>query len=206
MFKPRYNNYTNQLRRILNDQTIFNSTIHQTRIYITIIGLNIKDNESNLFGIQKTIDKNKLLNIEQYLLSENYKKNEELIKKSQYENKIRIQQNTNDNEYYKISTLNTSVFNNIVFSELNYQTIEPSQFPNVVKYTKYNSTIYTKNNISISFNLYNFNNQNNDKQNYNVEIIIKKYENLLFSEKTIFELNKVIFILNNEEQKYWFNY
>lgn len=202
MFKPRYNNYTNQLRRILNDQTIFNSTIHQTRIYITIIGLNIKDNESNLFGIQKTIDKNKLLNIEQYLLSENYKKNEELIKKSQYENKIRIQQNTNDNEYYKISTLNTSVFNNIVFSELNYQTIEPSQFPNVVKYTKYNSTIYTKNNISISFNLYNFNNQNNDKQNYNVEIVIKKYENLLFSEKTIFELNKVISILNNEEQNY----
>ena len=202
MFKPRYNNYTNQLRRILNDQTIFNSTIHQTRIYITIIGLNIKDNESNLFGIQKTIDKNKMLNIEQYLLSENYKKNEELIKKSQYENKIRIQQNTNDNEYYKISTLNTSVFNNIVFSELNYQTIEPSQFPNVVKYTKYNSTIYTKNNISISFNLYNFNNQNNDKQNYNVEIVIKKYENLLFSEKTIFELNKVISILNNEEQNY----
>lgn len=202
MFKPRYNNYTNQLRRILNDQTIFNSTIHQTRIYITIVGLNIKDNESNLFGIQKTIDKNKLLNIEQYLLSENYKKNEELIKKSQYENKIRIQQNTNDNEYYKISTLNTSVFNNIVFSELNYQTIEPSQFPNVVKYTKYNSTIYTKNNISISFNLYNFNNQNNDKQNYNVEIVIKKYENLLFSEKTIFELNKVISILNNEEQNY----
>lgn len=202
MFKPRYNNYTNQLRRILNDQTIFNSTIHQTRIYITIIGLNIKDNESNLFGLQKTIDKNKLLNIEQYLLSENYKKNEEIIKKSQYENKIRIQQNTNDNEYYKISTLNTSVFNNIVLSELNYQTIEPSQFPNVVKYTKYNSTIYTKNNISISFNLYNFNNQNNDKQNYNVEIVIKKYENLLFSEKTIFELNKVISILNNEEQKY----
>ena len=202
MFKPRYNNYTNQLRRILNEQTIFNSTIHQTRIYITIVGLNIKDNESNLFGIQKTIDKNKLLNIEQYLLSENYKKNEELIKKSQYENKIRIQQNTNDNEYYKISTLNTSVFNNIVFSELNYQTIEPSQFPNVVKYTKYNSTIYTKNNISISFNLYNFNNQNNDKQNYNVEIVIKKYENLLFSEKTIFELNKVISILNNEEQNY----
>ena len=202
MFKPRYNNYTNQIRRILNDQTIFNSTIHQTRIYITIVGLNIKDNESNLFGIQKTIDKNKLLNIEQYLLSENYKKNEEIIKKSQYENKIRIQQNTNDNEYYKISTLNTSVFNNIVFSEVNYQTIEPSQFPNVVKYTKYNSTIYTKNNISISFNLYNFNNQNNDKQNYNVEIIIKKYENLLFSEKTIFELNKVISILNNEEQKY----
>ena len=202
MFKPRYNNYTNQLRRILNDQTIFNSTIHQTRIYITIIGLNIKDNESNLFGLQKTIDKNKLLNIEQYLLSENYKKNEEIIKKSQYGNKIRIQQNTNDNEYYKISTLNTSVFNNIVFSELNYQTIEPSQFPNVVKYTKYNSTIYTKNNISISFNLYNFNNQNNDKQNYNVEIVIKKYENLLFSEKTIFELNKVISILNNEEQNY----
>lgn len=202
MFKPRYNNYTNQIRRILNDQTIFNSTIHQTRIYITIDGLNIKDNESNLFGIQKTIDKNKMLNIEQYLLSENYKKNEEIIKKSQYENKIRIQQNTNDNEYYKISTLNTSVFNNIVFSELNYQTIEPSQFPNVVKYTKYNSTIYTKNNISISFNLYNFNNQNNDKQNYNVEIIIKKYENLLFSEKTIFELNKVISILNNEEQNY----
>ena len=202
MFKPRYNNYTNQLRRILNDQTIFNSTIHQTRIYITIIGLNIKDNESNLFGLQKTIDKNKMLNIEQYLLSENYKKKEEIIKKSQYENKIRIQQNTNDNEYYKISTLNTSVLNNIVFSELNYQTIEPSQFPNVVKYTKYDSTIYTKNNISISFNLYNFNNQNNDKQNYNVEILIKKYENLLFSEKTIFELNKVISILNNEEQKY----
>lgn len=199
MFKPRYNNYTNQLRRILNDQTNFNSTIHQTRIYITIIGLNIKDNESNLFGLQKTIDKNKMLNIEQYLLSENYKKNEEIIKKSQYENKIRIQQNTNDNEYYKISTLNVSVFNNIVFSELNYQNIEPSQFPNVVKYTKYNSTIYTKNNISISFNLYNFNNQNNDKQNYNVEIVIKKYENLLFSEKTIFELNKVISILNNEE-------
>ena len=69
MFKPRYNNYTNQLRRILNDQTIFNSTIHQTRIYITIVGLNIKDNESNLFGLQKTIDKNKLLNIEQYLIS-----------------------------------------------------------------------------------------------------------------------------------------
>ena len=202
MFKPRYNNYTNQLRRILNDQTIFNSTIHQTRIYITIIGLNIKDNESNLFGLQKTIDNNKLLIIEQYLLSENYKKKEEIIKKSQYENKIRIQQNTNDNEYYKISTLNTSVFNNIVFSELNYQTIEPSQFPNVVKYTKYNSIIYTKNNISISFNLYNFNNQNNDKQNYNVEIVIKKYENLLFSEKIIFELNKVISILNNEEQNY----
>lgn len=202
MFKPRYNNYTNQLRRILNDQTIFNSTIHQTRIYITIVGLNIKDNESNLFGLRKTIDRNKMLNIEQYLLSENYKKKEEIIKKSQYENKIRIQQNTNDNEYYKISTLNTSVFNNIVLSELNYQTIEPSQFPNVIKYTKYNSTIYTKNNISISFNLYNFNNQNNDKQNYNVEIVIKKYENLLFSEKTIFELNKVIFILNNEEQKY----
>ena len=202
MFKPRYNNYTNQLRRILNDQTIFNSTIHQTRIYITIVGLNIKDNESNLFGLRKTIDRNKMLNIEQYLLSENYKKNEEIIKKSQYENKIRIQQNTNDNEYYKISTLNTSVFNNIVLSELNYQTIEPSQFPNVVKYTKYNSIIYTKNNIGISFNLYNFNNQNNDKQNYNVEIVIKKYENLLFSEKTIFELNKVIFILNNEEQKY----
>lgn len=202
MFKPRYNNYTNQLRRILNDQTIFNSTIHQTRIYITIVGLNIKDNESNLFGLRKTIDRNKMLNIEQYLLSENYKKNEEIIKKSQYENKIRIQQNTNDNEYYKISTLNTSVFNNIVLSELNYQTIEPSQFPNVVKYTKYNSIIYTKNNIGISFNIYNFNNQNNDKQNYNVEIVIKKYENLLFSEKTIFELNKVIFILNNEEQKY----
>ena len=199
MFKPRYNNYTNQLRRILNDQTIFNSTIHQTRIYITIVGLNIKDNESNLFGLRKTIDRNKMLNIEQYLLSENYKKNEEIIKKSQYENKIRIQQNTNDNEYYKISTLNTSVFNNIVLSELNYQTIEPSQFPNVVKYTKYNSIIYTKNNIGISFNLYNFNNQNNDKQNYNVEIVIKKYENLLFSEKTIFELNKVISILNNEE-------
>lgn len=202
MFKPRYNNYTNQLRRILNDQTIFNSTIHQTRIYITIVGLNIKDNESNLFGLRKTIDRNKMLNIEQYLLSENYKKKEEIIKKSQYENKIRIQQNTNDNEYYKISTLNTSVFNNIVLSELNYQTIEPSQFPNVIKYTKYNSIIYTKNNIGISFNLYNFNNQNNDKQNYNVEIVIKKYENLLFSEKTIFELNKVIFILNNEEQKY----
>lgn len=202
MFKPRYNNYTNQLRRILNDQTIFNSTIHQTRIYITIVGLNIKDNESNLFGLRKTIDRNKMLNIEQYLLSENYKKKEEIIKKSQYENKIRIQQNTNDNEYYKISTLNTSVFNNIVLSELNYQTIEPSQFPNVIKYTKYNSIIYTKNNIGISFNLYNFNNQNNDKQNYNVEIAIKKYENLLFSEKTIFELNKVIFILNNEEQKY----
>ena len=81
MFKPRYNNYTNQLRRILNEQTIFNSTIHQTRIYITIIGLNIKYNENNLFGIQKTIDKNKLLNIEQYLLSKNYKKNEEIIKK-----------------------------------------------------------------------------------------------------------------------------
>lgn len=202
MFKPRYNNYTNQLRRILNDQTIFNSTIHQTRIYITIVGLNIKDNESNLFGLRKTIDRNKMLNIEQYLLSENYKKKEEIIKKSQYENKIRIQQNTNDNEYYKISTLNTSVFNNIVLSELNYQTIEPSQFPNVIKYTKYNSIIYTKNNIGISFNLYNFNNQNNDKQNYNVEIVIKKYENLLFSEKTIFELNKVISILNNEEQKY----
>lgn len=199
MFKPRYNNYTNQLRRILNDQTIFNSTIHQTRIYITIVGLNIKDNESNLFGLRKTIDRNKMLNIEQYLLSENYKKKEEIIKKSQYENKIRIQQNTNDNEYYKISTLNTSVFNNIVLSELNYQTIEPSQFPNVVKYTKYNSIIYTKNNIGISFNIYNFNNQNNDKQNYNVEIVIKKYENLLFSEKTIFELNKVISILNNEE-------
>ena len=202
MFKPRYNNYTNQLRRILNDQTIFNSTIHQTRIYITIIGLNIKDNESNLFGLQKTIDRNKMLNIEQYLLSENYKKNEEIIKKSQYENKIRIQQNTNDNEYYKISTLNVNISNNIVFSELNYQNIEPSQFPNVVKYTKYNSNIYTKNNISISFNLYNFNNQNNDKQTYNVEIVIKKYENLLFSEKTIFELNKVISILNNEEQNY----
>ena len=162
MFKPRYNNHINQLRRILNDQTVFNSTIRQTRIYITIIGLNIKDDESNLFGLQKLIDKNKMLSIEQYLLSENYKKKEEIIKKSQYENKIRIQQNDNDNEYYRTSTLNIDILNNIVISELNYQTIEPSQFPNVVKYTRYNSIIYTKNNISISFNLFNFNNQNND--------------------------------------------
>ena len=198
MFKPKHNNYTNQLRRILNDQTVFNSTIHQTRIYITIIGLNIKDDEHNLFALQKTIDNNKLLTIEQYLLSENYKKKEETIKKSQYENKIRIQQNNSDNEYYRTSTLNVNILNNIVFSELNYQTIEPSQFPNVVKYTKYNSIIYTKNNISISFNLFNFNNHNNDKQTYNVEIIIKKYENLFFSEKTIFELNKISSLLNNE--------
>ena len=198
MFKPKHNNYTNQLRRILNDQTVFNSTIHQTRIYITIVGLNIKDDEHNLFALQKTIDNNKLLTIEQCLLSENYKKKEETIKKSQYENKIRIQQNNSDNEYYRTSTINVNILNNIVFSELNYQTIEPSQFPNVVKYTKYNSIIYTKNNISISFNLFNFNNHNNDKQTYNVEIIIKKYENLLFSEKTIFELNKIISLLNNE--------
>lgn len=198
MFKPKHNNCINQLRRILNYQTVFNSTIHQTRIYITIIGLNIKDDEHNLFGLQKTIDNNKLLTIEQYLLSENYKKKEETIKKSQYENKIRIQQNNSDNEYYRTSTLNVNVLNNIVFSELNYQTIEPSQFPNVVKYTKYNSIIYTKNNISISFNLFNFNNHNNDKQTYNVEIIIKKYENLFFSEKTIFELNKIISLLNSE--------
>lgn len=197
MFKPRYNNHINQLRRILNDQTVFNSTIHQTRIYITIIGLNIKDDESNLFGQQKLIDKNKMLSIEQYLLSENYKKKEEIIKKSQYENKIRIQQNDNDNEYYRTSTLNIDILNNIVISELNYQTIEPSQFPNVVKYTRYNSIIYTKNNISISFNLFNFNNQNNDKQTYNVEIVIKKYENLLFSEKTIFELNKIVSLITN---------
>lgn len=198
MFKPKHNNYINQLRRILNDQTVFNSTIHQTRIYITIIGLNIKDDEDNLFGLQKTIDNNKLLTIEQYLLYENYKKKEETIKKSQYENKIRIQQNNSDNEYYRTSTLNVNVLNNIVFSELNYQTIEPSQFLNVVKYTKYSSIIYTKNNISISFNLFNFNNHNNDKQTYNVEIIIKKYENLFFSEKTIFELNKIISLVNNE--------
>ncbi len=197
MFKPRYNNHINQLRRILNDQTVFNSTIRQTRIYITIIGLNIKDDESNLFGLQKLIDKNKMLSVEQYLLSENYKKKEEIIKKSQYENKIRIQQNNNDNEYYRTSILNIDVLNNIVISELNYQTIEPSQFPNVVKYTRYNSIIYTKNNISISFNLFNFNNQNNDKQTYNVEIVIKKYENLLFSEKTIFELNKIVSLITN---------
>lgn len=197
MFKPRYNNHINQLRRILNDQTVFNLTIRQTRIYITIIGLNIKDDESNLFGLQKLIDKNKMLSVEQYLLSENYKKKEEIIKKSQYENKIRIQQNNNDNEYYRTSILNIDVLNNIVISELNYQTIEPSQFPNVVKYTRYNSIIYTKNNISISFNLFNFNNQNNDKQTYNVEIVIKKYENLLFSEKTIFELNKIVSLITN---------
>lgn len=202
MFNSKYNNwnhssYINQLKKYLNDQSIFNQSINQSRIYITFLCLNIKDQDNNTFGLQKIINVDKFNIIKEFLLSNGYKLCNETIKKSQYENKLRIQINNNDNEYYRTSTLNVDVFNNIIFSELYYQTIEPSQFPNIVKYSKYNSVIFKKNNISISFNLFNFNNQEHNNNSYNIEIVIKKYTSLYFNEKTILELNKIISLINN---------
>lgn len=202
MFNSKYNNwnhssYINQLKKYLNDQSIFNQSINQSRIYITFLCLNIKDQDNNNFGLQKIINVDKFNIIKEFLLSNGYKLCNETIKKSQYENKLRIQINNNDNEYYRTSTLNVDVFNNIIFSELYYQTIEPSQFPNIVKYSKYNSVIFKKNNISISFNLFNFNNQEYGNNSYNIEIVIKKYTSLYFNEKTILELNKIISLINN---------
>lgn len=202
MFNLKYNNwnhssYINQLKKYLNDQSIFNQSINQSRIYITFLCLNIKDQDNNTFGLQKIINVDKFNIIKEFLLSNGYKLCNETIKKSQYENKLRIQINNNDNEYYRTSTLNVDVFNNILFSELYYQTIEPSQFPNIVKYSKYNSVIFKKNNISISFNLFNFNNQEHSNNSYNIEIVIKKYTSLYFNEKTILELNKIISLINN---------
>lgn len=202
MFNSKYNNwnhssYINQLKKYLNDQSIFNQSINQSRIYITFLCLNIKDQDNNTFGLQKIINVDKFNIIKEFLLSNGYKLCNETIKKSQYENKLRIQINNNDNEYYRTSTLNVDVFNNILFSELYYQTIEPSQFPNIVKYSKYNSVIFKKNNISISFNLFNFNNQEHNNNSYNIEIVIKKYTSLYFNEKTILELNKIISLINN---------
>lgn len=202
MFNSKYNNwnhssYINQLKKYLNDQSIFNQSINQSRIYITFLCLNIKDQDNNTFGLQKIINVDKFNIIKEFLLSNGYKLCNETIKKSQYENKLRIQINNNDNEYYRTSTLSVDVFNNIIFSELYYQTIEPSQFPNIVKYSKYNSVIFKKNNISISFNLFNFNNQEHNNNSYNIEIVIKKYTSLYFNEKTILELNKIISLINN---------
>lgn len=202
MFNSKYNNcnhssYINQLKKYLNDQSIFNQSINQSRIYITFLCLNIKDQNNNTFGLQKIINVDKFNIIKEFLLSNGYKLCNETIKKSQYENKLRIQINNNDNEYYRTSTLRVDVFNNIIFSELYYQTIEPSQFPNIVKYSKYNSVIFKKNNISISFNLFNFNNQEHNNNSYNIEIVIKKYTSLYFNEKTILELNKIISLINN---------
>ena len=202
MFNSKYNNwnhssYINQLKKYLNDQSIFNQSINQSRIYITFLCLNIKDQDNNTFGLQKIINIDKFNIIKEFLLSNGYKLCNETIKKSQYENKLRIQINNNDNEYYRTSTLRVDVFNNIIFSELYYQTIEPSQFPNIVKYSKYNSVIFKKNNISISFNLFNFNNQEHNNNSYNIEIVIKKYTSLYFNEKTILELNKIISLINN---------
>lgn len=202
MFNSKYNNwnhssYINQLKKYLNDQSIFNQSINQSRIYITFLCLNIKDQDNNTFGLQKIINVDKFNIIKEFLLSNGYNLCNETIKKSQYENKLRIQINNNDNEYYRTSTLNVDVFNNIIFSELYYQTIEPSQFPNIVKYSKYNSVIFKKNNISISFNLFNFNNQEHNNNSYNIEIVIKKYTSLYFNEKTILELNKIISLINN---------
>lgn len=170
--------------------------ICQSRILINFLNLNINTEEGNIFGLQKIIENDKFISIKQFLKSLKFDEKREIIKKSLYENKIRIQKNSSDNEYYRTLTGRIDTAANIIFSEMFYQNIEPTQFPNVVKYSIINSIIFTKRNISIKFYLYQFN-ESKEKNNFNVEIEIKKYKNIYIDEKTLEDLNKIIYLINN---------
>lgn len=170
--------------------------ICQSRILINFLNLNINTEEGNIFGLQKIIENDKFVSIKQFLKSLKFDEKREIIKKSLYENKIRIQKNSSDNEYYRTLTGRIDTAANIIFSEMFYQNIEPTQFPNVVKYSIINSIIFTKRNISIKFYLYQFN-ESKEKNNFNVEIEIKKYKNIYIDEKTLEDLNKIIYLINN---------
>lgn len=196
--EKRYKHYY-LLKQFLLDYNIYNKyeveNISQSRIFINFVGLHIT-NEDNFFGLQKIITNDKFLSVRKYLLYLKYDEKKETIKKSFYENKLRIQKNTSDNEYYRTITGRVDNMANIIFSEMFYQNLEPTQFPNVVKYNLYNSINFTKRNISINFILYTFNNSS-EKNNFNVEIEIKKYKGIFVDEKTLNELSKIIYLINN---------
>ncbi len=192
--ETKHYKHSQYLKYFLLDYSNFNENIQQTKIKISFLGLNISSNNS-IFGLQKIINNEKFFTIKKYLLEKKYKEKKENVKKSYFENKQRIQINTGDNEYYKIDTLEVKSIANLIFSDLHYQTIEPSQFPNVVKYTKYESIIFSKQNISIFFNSYSF--KKEEEKKYNVEIIIKKYKGIHYSEILINELNEIIYLINN---------
>lgn len=201
------NNYKHFINHTQIQKTLIgylNNNDNGVNSLITITQLNLNLNsDGDVYGLQKYYKPEKFNFINQQLKSMNYEKKEYITQESVYENKIKIRDydlifnKENDNQFFITYTLNTTMINNIVIFEQYYQNIEPTQFPNIVKYSKYKKYVYEKNNISLIFKSYNFKSQSKEKQEIlNCEIVIKKYVNFKTDQQLIKEIIHLIQLLN----------
>lgn len=180
------NNYLNNFDNGVNSQVV-----------VTLLNLNL-NSDGDVYGLQKYYKPDRFNFIDQKLKLLNYKKREYNTQESVYEDKIKIHDydlinnKEYNNKFFTIHTLNTEMVNNVLIFEQYYQNIEPTQFPNIVKFSKYKKYVYEKNNISVVFKSYCYNKQ----ETLNCDIIVKKYINIKTSYQTIREITELIQLLN----------
>lgn len=182
----KFINFEN-LKNIFYD--CFNNSNIEKNTIINISCLNLKFEDDDLFGVQKYINNEKYKQIEQLLKSNRFNKVEYECKEYIYEDKIKLQYN-NLTEYHKVHTINNYMSNNIIISEFYNESIEPTQFPNVIKYSKYKKIEFKFNNITIIFKSYSFDNY----KNYYCEIEINKYYNL---NSHFYNIDNILYLIKN---------
>lgn len=195
----------NKLLYIFNDS--LNSRISLNSFsYIFITALNIDINiDNNTFGLQKYYKLSKLNKLDNTLKDLEFTRSDFLTQETVFENKIKIHETDLinnieiNNKFYLINPQDVSKINSLIISTETWNNIEPTQFPNIVKYSKCKKYLYKKNNISVVFKSYNYNQQKTDNKNelYNCDIIIKKipYVKVNYQDiKEIINLIKILFI------------
>lgn len=173
-------------------------------IFITALNIDINDNNNNTFGLQKYYKMDKLNKLDSILKDLDFIRSDFLTQETIFENKIKIHETDLinnieiNNKFYLINPQDVSKINSLIISSETWQNIEPTQFPNIVKYSKCKKYLYKKNNISVVFKSYNYNQQKIDKNElYNCDIVIKKmpFTNLNYQDiKEIINLIKILFI------------
>jgi hypothetical protein len=185
---------------MLNIENIINNYIldlnnNEEEIIITFLNNKIENN-NNLLFYQRYITENYLDNITTFLNKNNYTKSTNIILESKFEDKVKYHYNNiNENSYYKQNILNFETVDNIIIYKQKQKIIEPTMFPNVVKYTKYEQISFNNDNINIILKKYNINNLNNK---WFYEIIINNKNN------SCIEINKIIEIVDYFKKLYIF--
>lgn len=186
-----------QIERVLNNYlNNFDNGVN-SQVVVTLLNLNLNSG-GDVYGLQKYYKLDRFNFIDQKLKSLNYKKREYNTQESVYEDKIKIHDYDSinnkeyNNKFFATHTLNTEMVNNVLIFEQYYQNIEPTQFPNIVKYSKYKKYVYEKNNISVVFKSYSYNKQ----ATLNCNIIVKKYMNIKTGYQTIREIIELVQLLN----------
>lgn len=174
------------------DNYILNFLQNNEEIIIFFTNTNIKTTNDEIYGYQKYVNDLHFKTICTYLLNNNYIKSTNTILESRYEDKIKYHNSKiNENSFYQQTILDYKNIDNVIIYKQNLKVIEPTMFPNIVHYSKYEQIVFSNNIINIIFMKYNIN-KLHDKWFYEISLNNKNNEII-----DINEIKNIFFYLKN---------